>query len=124
MYGDLDLLKRLEATGADLDAPDTHSFNWTPLMAAVIHRQTDVVQYLLTRKISLDSQDLWGQTVLMWAIRTSDTNTVWRLLEKGANPAIRDKAGVTALGHAETSPHRVALSKWLKEHHPAGRQSN
>ena len=124
MRGDLDLLKELEATGATLDAPDPRAFNWTPLIAAIYHGHTNVVQYLLTRKISLNPQDREGRTALMWAITASDTNTVWLLLEKGADPAIRDRAGVTALGYAETSPHRAVLSKWLNEHRPAGRKSN
>jgi hypothetical protein len=124
MSGDLDLLKELEATGATLDTPDPRAFNWTPLIAAIYHGRTNVVQYLLTRKISLNSQDREGRTALMWAITASDTNTVWLLLEKGADPAIRDRAGVTALGYAETSPHRAVLSKWLNEHRPAGRRSD
>ena len=116
MSGELDLLKRLEAAGASIDTPDPHAFNWTPLIAAIYHQQTNVVQYLLTRKISLDSQDRNGWTALMWAIMEDDTNTVWLLLERGADPALTNKVGMTAFGVLGPSPHREVLSKWLNEH--------
>jgi len=118
MTGDLELLKQLEARGTNLDIQDPHAFNWTPLMAAIFHGNTNIIQYLLTRNVNVNLQDREGRTALMWAITTEDTNTVRLLLERGANIMIKDKTGGDAFVVAKGSPDRAALLEWLNRYKP------
>jgi len=116
--GDLDLLKKLEASGESLDFQDHQIFNWTPLIAAIYHQKTNITYYLLTKKINLNLQDRDGETALMWAITTEDSNTVKLLLERGADVTITNRAGVNAFGLAGKSSHRVTFLNLLNEHKP------
>jgi ankyrin repeat protein len=114
MVGDLERFKEMEAKGVSLDFQDRHAFNWTPLMAAIFHHNTNIIEYLLTKNVNLDLRDARGETALMGAITADDTNTVRLLLEKGANVEIKDGLGLTAFGYAEGSQdHRAVILDWL-----------
>jgi len=78
--GDLNLLRQLEDQKQSLDFKDPRMFDWTPLIGAIYHQQTNIIQYLLTKEIDLNLQDRKGYTALIMAIITEDTNTVRRLL--------------------------------------------
>jgi ankyrin repeat protein len=113
--GRLDLLKSLEAKGTSLDYQEPSWHNWTPLIAAVYFDETNVVSYLLTKRINLDTQADDGKTALMWAITMENTNTVRLLLERGADPAITNRHG-SAASIAEAKPQRAVLIQWLNEY--------
>lgn len=122
--GDLGRLKDLEARGVSLNSQDPIVFNWTPLIGAVFHGNTNIIAYLLTRNVNLDLQDREGETALIWAIRMNDTNTVRLLLDKGAGVEVADKAGCTAFGYAEGNANQAYLSvitNWLNGHWKAKR---
>ena len=116
---DLDLLKELEAEGKSLDCQDplTH---WTPLITAIFHEQTNVIDYLVTRKINLNLYDSDGYTALMWAIDMGDTNTVRLLLERGADVNFTNALGQSAFACADARPNRTILIQWLNEHKVKG----
>ncbi len=117
--GDVARLKDLEARGVSLNSQDPIVFNWTPLIGAVFHENTNIIAYLLTRNVNLDLQDREGQTALMWAIRVNDTNTVRLLLDKGADVEVADRAGITAFGYAQGNAdqaYRSVITNWLNEH--------
>jgi len=120
MSGNLDLLKEQEAMGGSLDAQHPRTFGWNPLMAAIYHQQTNIIQYLLTRNVKLNAQDTMGRTALMWAITVDDTNTVKSLLDKGADVTIYGNAGdafsyVNVIeGNARV--HRDLYAEWLNEY--------
>lgn len=100
MAGNLQLLKQWEAKGESLNAEDPHAFNWTPLMAAIFHQQTNIIHYLVSRGVNLNLQDRNGNTALIWAVMTGDTNTVRLLLEHGADVTIKDRGGADVFGYA------------------------
>ena len=114
--GDIDLLKKFEARGNSLDFQDPHSFNWTPLMAAIFFQQPKVIEYLLSKKIDVNIQDRNGRTALMWAIMTRDTNTVEKLFERSVDVGVKDSDGIDAIELAATSPDRDVLIKMFEEH--------
>ena len=51
MTGDLALLRKLDARGANLNCQDPQARNWSPLIAAIYHQQTTIVGYLLSRNV-------------------------------------------------------------------------
>jgi uncharacterized membrane protein len=127
--GDLTLLKQWEAAGESLDVQDPHMYNWTPLMAAISYpRNTNTIQYLLTKNINVNSQDSRGDTALMLSIAIDETNTVRLLLEKGANVTIKNKEGEDAFTFAnvisgDARIHRELFLEWLNEYKDKNKSS-
>ncbi len=80
--GNVVLLRQLETKGADLNVQYPEHFNWTPLIAAIYHQNTNVISFLLDRGVDVTKRDRTGKTALMWAITFCDTNTVALLLQK------------------------------------------
>jgi ankyrin repeat protein len=109
--GDLNLLKQLESQGISLDSQDPHMFNETALIAAVLDYKTNVVEYLLQRKVNLNLMDNSGGTALIWAVSSGDTNIVKMLLEHGAQSSFRDPHGNTAYGAVKGNVDMLNLLK-------------
>ena len=80
--GDFETLKRLAEAGAGLNAQVPMRFDWTPLMSAIYFERTDIIAYLLDRKVDVTRRDRSGNTALMWAITVGDTNTGALMMEK------------------------------------------
>ncbi len=78
-FGDLDEIKRLEATGVDLSAPDYDGR--TALHLAAAENQAEVVRYLISRKINLEPIDRWGGKPIDDARKEEHTKVI-ELLEK------------------------------------------
>jgi ankyrin repeat protein len=79
---DLMLLKQFETNGADLNQQFPDRWNWTPLVASVYLRNTNMIAYLIDRGVDVSKKDSREFTALMWAITAQDTNTVALLLRK------------------------------------------
>ncbi len=63
----------------------------------------EVVNFLLDRGASLDSQANTGQTALHWAVIGGHVDTIKLLLDRGASLEAKNVYGGTALGQAEWS---------------------
>ncbi|HEX3719560.1 MAG TPA: ankyrin repeat domain-containing protein [Verrucomicrobiae bacterium] len=98
--GDLQKLISLESNGMSLNFQYPHMWNWTPLIAAIESRNTNVIQYLLKKHVALNLRDRDGRTALIWAIRERDTNTIKALVVKGADREIKDSMGASAAEYA------------------------
>jgi ankyrin repeat protein len=74
----------------------------TPLLVTVAYGGPDAVKLLLDRKANVNAQDVRGMTPLMLAIGLDhpDPLVVRLLLEHGADPKIKSKAGETAIDWA------------------------
>ena len=55
----------------------------------------DTLKVLVTYGLNPNSKDAYGRTPLHWAAEKHDIEKVHALLDRGANPAIQDKAGNT-----------------------------
>ena len=77
------------------------SIGWTPLFFAVVHRQTDIVQSLLSRGANVKATDDYGKTALMVACMNSNLESMRLLLAEGrCDVDARDDAHLTALHYA------------------------
>ena len=118
--GDLGLLKRLDAEGADLNVQYADHFHWTPLMAAIYFQNDGISRYLIERRVDVRKRDSNGNTALMWAIRVGDSNTAALLVQK-AGVALRqgeDWPRVWSLIRATDQP-----GIWRAILDPIGRES-
>ena len=102
--GRLEILEMTVGAGADLGS--VNRYGGTALIPAAHHVHVDVVRYLLTTEVDIDHVNYLGWTALLEAVILGDGGTTYQmivelLLSGGADPAISDKQGVTALEHAK-----------------------
>jgi uncharacterized protein len=96
-------IKTLLKHGADINQANITRQGITPLMLAVMGKNTDTIQCLLTNpNIAIDKQDITGTTALMGAILFfKDALIVKQLLDANANPELADNNGLTPLAAAQ-----------------------
>jgi ankyrin repeat protein len=106
---DLAKLKTLLGSAADVSAPGPDGV--TPLMLAAGIGSLDAVKWLLERGASIDAQNAFGSTALMWA--ATQPEKVRLLLDRGANPNLATKTGRTALFVAAMSEQSAPIVRAL-----------
>ena len=88
----------------------------TPLIAAAQNSHIDIVHYLASLpQTNLNSQDNDGFTALMWTAFNDHPETVNFLLQKGADPSIKDSEGNNALYWARYK-NNVKVIEILKQY--------
>ena len=94
--GDLDAVRELIGSGADLDARDPASGS-TPLITAAVFGRTDAARALIEAGADPDLQNGDGSTALITAAFFAREEIVSDLLAAGADPTIRNGTGASAL---------------------------
>src|SRR5260370_67460 len=113
-YGNLETTRMLLAKGADVNAVSVAEGQqmkngllalgvMTPLLLTVAYGGPEEVKMLLDAGAKVNVQDVRGMTPLMLAVATdrADARVVKLLLAKGADTAIKSKAGETAADWAK-----------------------
>lgn len=96
------LVPLLLALGADPDATD--KYGRTPLMRAARNGDTRIVSFLLGQGAAVNlATRKRGWTALMWAAASDSTSCARAILDAGAEPAIVNGSGQTALDIARES---------------------
>lgn len=101
--------------GADPNAANVAGI--TPLMTAVSFdpESTAMMQRLLDAGALVDAPDNRGKTALMWAASYGRKEAVTLLLERGANPGLRDDSGRTPAAMTGNSKEAADLSALLEK---------
>ena len=100
--GDIERIKQLSSTGADINAPESESGD-TPLLAAIDKSQWAAAEFLLQQRPNLTLEDKNGNSPLYLAVTRGDLALalVNQLLDAGApaelGPKHGDNAGATPL---------------------------
>lgn len=85
--------------GVDVD--EGSCYNWTPLGAAIMRGDQEIVQLLLDHDPDVDARNRGGRTPLTMAVRSGNVDCVNALLAAGACPAqVGDWFGRTPLHYA------------------------
>jgi hypothetical protein len=109
LNGDLPSAQLLVRRGAEVNRP-----GWTPLHYAAANGHVPVITYLLEQHAYIDAESPNGTTPLMMAARQKHTNAVRVLVEAGADPSVRNGAGMTAADYMTANGETVE-AQWLRE---------
>ncbi|MBU2709032.1 ankyrin repeat domain-containing protein [Zooshikella marina] len=96
----LELVSYLIENGANLEEEEPE-FGYTALTCAADEGNVGVIDLLISYGSDIDHQDFEGQTALMSAIVFNQIESVKRLVQLGANLALRDHQQRTAKEIAE-----------------------
>lgn len=120
--GRVDAARQLIARGAEVNKP-----GWTPLHYAASRAEpdsVDMVRLLLLHHAYIDAESPNKSTPLMMAAHYGHPDLVRLLLEEGADPALRNEQGLTAVDFARRAD-RGDVAEWiataLRNRQPAGR---
>ncbi|MFL6173177.1 MAG: ankyrin repeat domain-containing protein [Marmoricola sp.] len=99
--GDLELARELIAQGFDVNLREARDF--TPLHFAAQSQAVEIVELLIDNGAEIDAQNSVGATPLLVALLNfrNDPRTVRLLRDRGANPLLKNQAGISPQEHAE-----------------------
>ena len=114
--GDLEKVKVLLKQGRSINERDPRvKFGWTPLIAAVYQRNTNVVHYLIESGADVNIPDSSGKTAIMWAMGDDESiDLVKFLIAHGADLSAKDKLGGTVLSYANSRPPKPKLLELVR----------
>lgn len=109
LHGDIELIRLLLKRGAQVNMG-----GWTPMHYAAVSGRTDVLALLLEHHAYIDAPSANGTTPLMMAAREGRMAAVKLLVAEGADPSLRNEAG---LGAPEYLARRgdAAEARWLAD---------
>ena len=96
--GHLDCLKLLLQNGADINGIGE---SLPPLHIAAEEGKKEIIEYLISQKVSINKKDSAGRTALMYAASEGQKYSAEILISAGADKSIIDSDGATAEDHAE-----------------------
>lgn len=119
LRGDLNLARRLVELGAQVNRP-----GWTPLHYAATGGHIPVTRWLLEESAYIDADSPNGTTPLMMAARQARQSIVELLIAEGADPTVRNEAGLTVTDYLDRNGllelarrAEVAARAFRKQHH-------
>ena len=107
--GNLPLVKLLLARGAQ-----ANQTGWTALHYAAGNGQLSVVELLLEHNAYIDAASANGTTPLMLAARQARSTVARHLVEQGADPTLRNEAGLDAADYFQRTGD-TAGAAWMRE---------
>ncbi len=100
------VVEALVDRGASLDL-QSEDRGYSALMDAAAEGNQDLVDFFLARGSNPNLKSKDGQTALVLAVGRKDPVIVRRLVDKGADPDIADKLGLSARGYASLFKHEA-----------------
>ena len=102
------LCQELISKGADVNKP-----GWAPLHYAATNGHLAVIALLIESNAYIDAESPNGTTPLMMAAKYASSALVKQLLEEGADPALRNQLGLSAVDFANQA-HRADVAKMIQ----------
>jgi len=108
LHGSLETVQLLLNKGAQVNRP-----GWTPLHYATTGGSVPIVRLLLEEHAFIDAESPNRSTPLMMAVRQGHEALVRELIEAGADPTMRNDAGLTAADYAQRGGN-LPLAQWIR----------
>ncbi len=104
----------LNAGGDPRLGEDATADRLSPLHILARQGRYPLLELAFAKGVPIDHPDYGGRTCLMWAARSGASRTIEMLLENGADPMLKDKAGHDVLAHAKGAPPDVDTRPIIK----------
>ena len=108
LHGSVETAALLVEKGAQVNRP-----GWAALHYAATGGNERMVDWLLERHAFIDAESPNRSTPLMLAVRQKHDAVARQLISAGADPTIRNEAGLTAADYAQRN-HNQSLAEWLR----------
>ena len=118
LKGHLEIARKLIARDADVNKT-----GWAPLHYAATNGHVPVIRLLLDHHAYIDAESPNGTTPLMMAAHYGSPEAVKLLLEAGADSALKNKLGLTALDFAQRANRSDAaglIAAFIRGKQPKG----
>ncbi|PPS21060.1 ankyrin [Brachyspira murdochii] len=99
LYGDLSKIKRLLASGININSKDFS--DKTPLMYAAEDGAIDTIDFLIRNGANINDTDVRGDSALIIAVKNNNIKASQLLIEKGADLNIKNEDNKDALNIAK-----------------------
>ena len=99
LYGDLSKIKRLIASGVNINSKDFG--NKTPLMYAAEDGAIETIEYLIKNGANINDIDVRGDSALIIAVKNNNIKAAQILIENGADLRIKNEDDKDALNIAK-----------------------
>lgn len=119
LKGYTDIARKLVERDADVNKT-----GWTPLHYAATSGHVAIIELLLEHHAYIDAESPNGTTPLMMAAHYGTPAAVKLLLEAGADPALKNQLGLSALDFAHRSERRDAvelITAFMRKSQPKGK---
>jgi ankyrin repeat protein len=114
-FGNLEIVKLLLDSGADINAVSKNGFSATPLQGAAAFKAIDLAQLLIVRGANVNCRGEQGGSPLHEAAGNGQIEFARLLLDHGANVNAKDDNGKTPLTVA-LEYKQIEMAKFLREH--------
>ena len=119
LRGHVDLVKKLIDRGADVNKT-----GWTPLHYAATNGHLEIMNLLLEHHAYIDAESPNATTPLMMAAHYGSADAVRLLLSAGADPALKNQLGMSAIDFALKAERKEAaelIAAVRRSEQPRGR---
>jgi uncharacterized protein len=119
LKGHLEMVKKLIARDADVNKP-----GWAPLHYAATNGHLAIMELLLEHHAFIDAESPNGTTPLMMAAHYGTPAAVKLLLEAGADPAMKNQLGLSAIDFAHRAGRQDAaelIASHVRNAQPKGK---
>lgn len=104
---DINKVKEIVSDGFLLNTQDKADF--TALHLAVRFDQYDIAEYLISKKVSVNTYDIYGDTPLLESMRNKTDNISKLLLCNGANKDVKDRNLLSPLDYAKVDENQEMI---------------
>ena len=111
---DLKSIKKLVESTENFNLEIRCDYDSTPLHISVNYGHLDIVKYLISVGVDIESKDVDGFTSLHIASIYSDVEIIKHLLLNGADPYVVDKFGTTPIDYYDSREEFLNLIRLCK----------
>ncbi len=111
--GDVEAVKKALASGSDINKLARVAEELTPLVCAIETNHPGTARFLVEAGADIHKVNSHGSNAISFAVIWNDQVTGALLMERGANPFVKNNSGYDAVAYAKHKPAEIRKA-WMK----------